>query len=160
MILSPFFWCTSWLKITIMIFHFAPIASTLSTSKEFLHWEWRDCMHIYCVMECTHEILAGFFFVCGFFFLIFTLLLTVSQHKTCDVYIFINSTFASKGNINQGGKFWNIESPLFFIILCFDSYLHVFPRIMASMYVREGWYTQTRKRLKNSHLVVYISLSQ
>lgn len=95
-----------------------------------------------------------------FFFLIFTLLLTVSQHKTCDVYIFINSAFASKGNINQGGKFWNIESPPFFTILCFDSYLHVFPRIMASMYVHEGWYTQTRKRLKNSLLVVYISLSQ
>lgn len=89
MILSPFFWCTSWLKITIMIFHFAPIASTLSTSKEFLHWEWRDCMHFYCVMECTHEIFAGVFFLCVFFFLIFTLLLTVSQHKTCDVYIFL-----------------------------------------------------------------------
>lgn len=29
------------------------------------------------------------FFLCVCFFLIFTLLLTVSQHKTCDVYIFI-----------------------------------------------------------------------
>lgn len=84
------------------------------------------------------------FFLCVCFFFIFTLLLTVSQHKTCDVYIFINRAFASKGNINQGGKFWNIESPLFFTILCFDSYLHVFPRIMASMSMKAGTHRQGR----------------
>lgn len=128
MILSPFFWCTSWLKITIMIFHFAPIASTLSTSKEFcIENEGTAC--IFTVLWSAHMKSWLVFFLCVCFFLIFTLLLTVSQHKTCDVYIFINSAFASKGNINQGGKFWNIESPPFFTILCFDSYLHVSPEL-------------------------------
>lgn len=47
------------------------MAWTLSTSKEYLHWEWGNCMHFYWVKECTHEILVGFLFF------MFTLLITL-----------------------------------------------------------------------------------
>lgn len=58
-------------------------------------------MHFYWVKECTHEILVGFLFF------IFTLLLTLQANIKLVMFIFINSAFkfASKGNINQGGKF-------------------------------------------------------
>lgn len=96
----------------------------------------------------------------GGFFSIFPPLLTLSANIKLVMFIFIHSVFASKGNINQGGKHWNIESSPFFTILFFDSYLHVFPGIMASYYLRACRYTQTRKRLQNYRLAVYISLSQ
>lgn len=63
-----------------MIFHFSPPAWTLSTSKEFLHSEWGDCMHFYWVNECTHEILVIFFHFPSTSY-------SLNQHKTCDVYI-------------------------------------------------------------------------
>lgn len=133
------------------------MAWTLSTSKEILHWEWGYCMHFYWVKECTHEILVGFLFF------IFTLLLTLQANIKLVMFIFINSAFkfASKGNINQGGKFWNILNHLHFSQSCFLTVISMFSwNYGLYLYVHAGRYTQTRKRLKNYHLAVYISLSQ